>query len=88
MTPPCVSGAPSPVVSGYQAITQSQSGDSHLVGGSLIWPLRGLSRVVGNRHARFLGELGAVMPSAYPAKMVVGWWTVLVWEEVWRLFLM
>ncbi len=28
----------------------------------------GLSRMTGNCHVRFLGELGAVMPLAYPTK--------------------
>jgi hypothetical protein len=30
------------------------------------WPLKGLSRVMGNYHARFLGGLGAAMSPGYP----------------------
>jgi len=37
--------------------------------GSLLcqgWPLKGLSCVMGNYHAQFLGGLGAAMPPGYP----------------------
>ncbi len=30
------------------------------------WPLKGLSRVMGNYHARFLGGLGSEMTPGYP----------------------
>jgi len=34
--------------------------------GSYLWPLRGLSRVLGNSHARFLGEWWSATAATYP----------------------
>ncbi len=38
--------------------------------GSFLWPLRGLSRVLGNSHARFLGERWSATAAAYPIEVV------------------
>ena len=34
------------------------------------WPLKGLSPVMGNYHAGFLGGLGAAMPPGYPVFLI------------------
>ena len=34
------------------------------------WPSKGLSRVMGNYHARFLGGLGPAMAPGYPVYQV------------------
>jgi len=45
-----------------KAIQQDRSVDT----GSYLWPLRGLSRVLGNSHARFLGEWWSATAATYP----------------------
>ena len=46
---------------------------SHLtaVTGSNIGPLKGLSRMRGNSHVRFLGEPRSVMALAYPTTWII-----------------
>ena len=49
-----------------KAVKQGQS--FRLTAGFLIEALKGLSRVKGNFHARFLGEGWAVMSVSYPTE--------------------
>ena len=46
-----------------------RKGDCFVITGSPLcrgWPLKGLSRVMGNYHARFLGGLGLATAPGYP----------------------
>jgi len=49
-----------------KVIDTFNSGSPHNRG----WPLKGLSRVMGNYLARFLGGLGPVMAPGYPVYQV------------------
>jgi hypothetical protein len=42
--------------------------------------MKGLSRVIGNYHARFLGGLAAAMPPAYPTNVLS-----LFYSNLWLL---
>jgi len=63
----CVPCALHRMVFGCQCVSQRWL-EFSITGSPLCrgWPLKGLSCVMGNYHAQFLGGLGAVMPPGYP----------------------